>query len=74
MADINKEGIDAINELMDKYTDAVSTLTSILKKAREHNLQSPDVDFQDVHSFAGWVQGQIPYWEHELVKRHGVKL
>jgi hypothetical protein len=55
--------MDATDEIIEKYSEAVSTIHSIVLHS----------DKMSEHEFNGWVQSQIPYWRHELHMRYGVE-
>ena len=71
MCEINKQADQAVNEMLERYAEALQTIEGIIKSAREFDI---DKESQNAQGFAGWMKSQIPYIEHELVKRHKVEL
>ena len=63
----------AVEDLLDKYGDAVTTLHRIYLEAQMYDMDK-ELGKQNVHGFAGWMRSVMPDIKHELCMRHKVEL
>jgi len=73
MCEVDEELDSGINDLCDKYKDALHTLIDINVHTREYNIGN-NASEDDKAAFLSWCEVNAPLWQHELVMRHGVEM
>ena len=68
--EINLEADGAVNDLCERYADAVTTIHRLYLSAKRYAM---DTQSPNIHGFAGFMKSHMEDLKHEL-KKHGVKL
>ncbi len=65
----------AVNDLCDKYGDALKSYIAFVVRLQHYGIDNLETaDPMMIQEFAGWCEGQFPFWKHELAMYHKIDI